>query len=142
MDYPVFPLNQGEADSTAGGAASGQGTAGAAAPSGVQQTGGRAPDGTLQPNAVSQTGVAYVQGPTPAAVIAGQQTATASAAALPSNALQVGVVMKIYVGPSGVTAASGYPLTAGEAISYAVSNTNVIYIIGSNTTDVLAFTGN
>ena len=75
---------------------------------------------------------------------------TTSAVALPSQALANGVVITaatantgtVYVGPSGVTSSTGYPLAAGVSISYAVANLSSIYIIGTNGTDVVAFTGN
>jgi hypothetical protein len=103
-----------------------------------------------QPLPASANTMGTVLGPLPAAPIAGQQTLTASAAALPANALQNGVVVKalpantgtVYVGPAGVTAANGYPLAASEAISFAIANTGGIYIIGTNTTDKVAYTGN
>ena len=83
-------------------------------------------------------------------IYSGQQTLTTSAAALPSQALANGVVITakttntgtVYVGPSGVTTATGYPLPAGQSISYAINNLSSIYIIGTNGTDVVAFTGN
>jgi hypothetical protein len=86
----------------------------------------------------------------PSTIYSNQQTATTTAAALPSQALTNGVVLTagssntgtIYIGPSGVTTSTGYPLAAGQSVSYAVSNLNAIYMIGANTTDVLAFTGN
>lgn len=86
----------------------------------------------------------------PTTIASGQQTATASAVALPAQALVNGVVLKslstntgtVYVGPSGVTAATGYPLGPGEAISYAVTDRSAVFIIGSNITDIVAFTGN
>jgi len=85
----------------------------------------------------------------PAAPYAGQQTVTTSPAALPGQALVSGLVVKalsgnagvVYVGPSGVTAATGYPLAAGEAISFAVQNANSLFVLGVNTTDVVAFAG-
>jgi hypothetical protein len=84
------------------------------------------------------------------AIYSGQQTATTSAAALPSQAFVNGVILKsivgntgtIYIGPSTVTTSNGYPLTAGEAISYSIANSSTIYMIGTNATDKLAITGN
>jgi hypothetical protein len=88
--------------------------------------------------------------PNPSTVYSSQQTATTSAAALPSLALVNGIILTalpantgiIYVGPAGLTAANGYSLAAGQSISYAVQNLNAIYMLGTNTTDKLAFTGN
>jgi hypothetical protein len=81
---------------------------------------------------------------------ANAQTATLSAVALPVAYTSNGVVLKadyantgtIYIGPAGVTTATGYPLKAGEAISYGIGNLSAIYMIGTNTTDTLHFTGN
>lgn len=86
----------------------------------------------------------------PATVYSAQQTATASAAALASRALANGLICKalstntgtIYVGPSGVTSATGYPLAAGEAVSFGVTNASAVYLLDSVTTDKLACVGN
>jgi hypothetical protein len=84
-------------------------------------------------------------------IVSNLQTTTTSVAALPSAALYVGAVLKadygnagiIYVGPcSNLTTATGYPLKAGEAISYGVTNLSAVCMIGQNTTDVLHYTGN
>ena len=85
-----------------------------------------------------------------AAIYSGQQTCAASAAALPSQTLANGVVVTakstntgtVYVGPLGVTSSTGYPLAAGQSISYAVANLSSVYIVDSVTTDAVAFTGN
>lgn len=95
-------------------------------------------------------GTIDTSGVTPAPVVSFQQTAATSAAALQGNTFTNGVVCTaktsntgtIYVGGSGVTTAAGYPLSAGQSISYGVGNSNQISIIGTNTTDVLACTGN
>ena len=86
----------------------------------------------------------------PATINSGQQAATVSAVALPAQALVNGYVLKamtgntgiLYIGPAGVTAATGYPLAVGEAISYAVTNASAIYFLGTVAGDKLAFTGN
>lgn len=86
----------------------------------------------------------------PAAPYAGQQATTASAAALPSQALVNGIVVTamaansgtVTVGATGVTSASGYQLSAGQSISFAVANANSVFIIGQNTTDRIMFAGN
>lgn len=83
-------------------------------------------------------------------IYSGQQTATTGAVVLPSQYLYGGIVLTalntntgiIYIGPAGVTASTGYPLIAGQSISYKVLNLNEIFMIGTNTTDKLAFTGN
>ena len=79
-----------------------------------------------------------------------QQTLTTSAVALATNTYAVGIVITslstntgtVYVGASGVTTSTGYPLVAGQSISYSVSNSNLVYIIGTNGTDKVAVTGN
>jgi hypothetical protein len=84
-------------------------------------------------------------------IISNTQTATTSAAALPAAALYSGVVLKadasnsgiIFVGScSSLTAQSGYPLKAGEAISYGVTSLASVCMLGTVTTDILHFTGN
>ncbi len=90
------------------------------------------------------------QGASGQAAVALRQTSTTSAVALPSNALSNGVIVKAlstnsgtaYIGPAGVTTSNGYPLAAGEAISYGVANTNQLYLIGSDATQIIAVTGN
>ena len=105
------------------------------------------------PGAVKVQGVnAYVTNfpAVPATIYSGQQTSTLAAVALPAQALVNGIVITArltntgtsYIGPAGVTTSNGYPLAAGQSISYAVTNLNAVYIIGTNTTDVIAFTGN
>lgn len=87
----------------------------------------------------------------PSGIAANYQTATLSAAALPSLKFVNGVVLKakytntgvIFVGPcESLTTANGYPLQAGEPISYAVPDLSAICMIGQNTSDVLNWTGN
>jgi hypothetical protein len=81
-----------------------------------------------------------------------QQTTatTVGGAALASNAATQGVLIKalasntgsyVYVGPAGLTAATGFPLAPGESISFPVSNSNLIFMLGLNTSDVVAVTG-
>ena len=98
-------------------------------------------------NAFAQSAI---QTRNPQTIFSLQQTATASAAPLPFQSMFNGVVCtalssntgKIYIGPSGVTSATGYPLAAGQSISYAVSNLSAVYILDAVTTDVIACTGN
>jgi len=79
-----------------------------------------------------------------------RQTTTTSAAALASHAFSSGFTVKalstnaaiVYVGGSGVTSSTGYPLSAGDSISYTLANSGSVYIVGGNTTDVVAVTGN
>ena len=99
---------------------------------------------------VSVAGTVNTVASNPSSVYAGQQTCNITAAALPSQALANGVVVKalktntaiVYLGGPSVTTATGYPLVAGESISYAVSNLSAVYLICQNATDVVAITGN
>ena len=84
-----------------------------------------------------------------APLVAAQQAVTATAAALPTNSVH-GFCVKalptnsitVYVGPSGVTDSTGYPLNGGDSICYQSSNTNLAYVIASTTGASVAFTGN
>lgn len=83
------------------------------------------------------------------------QVTTTSAVALPSHALYNGLVCTaaaantgtVYVGGSTVTAGTGtvatagYPLKAGNSISYGTSNSNLVYIVGSDSSEGLNCTG-
>jgi hypothetical protein len=119
----------------------------------AQPIGYTAPDGV---NAVPVTATAPlpVATPAPAAVVAGQKTVAASAASLGAAALVNGVAIKaratnvgpVWVGGPAVTTTddgtgAGYKLLPGEAASFAVSNTNAIYVIGT-AGDVVYFEGN
>lgn len=83
----------------------------------------------------------------------GQTKMTGSAVQLGSNILLNGVIVTakstnaapIVIGGSGVTATvdgtgNGYILEAGASVSWAVTNTNVLYAIGTSA-DVLSFAG-
>lgn len=78
-----------------------------------------------------------------------RQTCTTSAVALPSNPASQGFrIMALasntgtaYIGPSGVSTANGYPLYPGSYYDYKVANTNQLFIIGSDATQVVAITG-
>lgn len=84
-----------------------------------------------------------------ASVIAFQQSVTASAVALASNAVH-GFCVKalptnsitVYVGASGVTTGTGYPLVADDSFCYQGSNTNLVYVIASTTGASVAVSGN
>ncbi len=78
---------------------------------------------------------------------------TATAVQLPSNVLLNGVIItalstnaaSIEIGTSGVTnttdgTGNGYILAAGTSISFAVTNTNVLYINGTSG-DIISFAG-
>ena len=94
--------------------------------------------------------------PLPAAPIAGQGkiATTGTRIQLAANALKNGVVIKanpnnaqpLFVGGSTVAntndgTGNGYRLDAGEAISFAVANTNSIYVNGTGS-DIFYFAGN
>lgn len=99
---------------------------------------------------VSVSGAVSTVATNPASIYSGQQTCNVTAAALPSQALVNGVVVKAlktntataFIGASGVSTSNGYPLVAGESISYAVSNLSSVFLICQNATDVVAITGN
>jgi hypothetical protein len=78
-----------------------------------------------------------------------QQSVTASAVALASNATHNFCVkalptnsLTVYVGLSAVTTSTGYPLQAGDWICYQLSNSNLVYVIASATGSSVAVTGN
>jgi hypothetical protein len=83
----------------------------------------------------------------PSTFTAGQQTVTATAAALPSATLTTGIVLTnnatatVYLGTSGVTSSNGYALPSGASIGLAVSNLNVVYLIGTASTGNLSYIG-
>ena len=103
-----------------------------------------------QPLPPGSNAIGTVLGPLPAAPITGQQVLTTSATALPANALQNGLVVTalaantgtVWIGAAGVTASTGYPLSAGQSLSFAVANASGIAIIGTNATDKVAYAGN
>jgi hypothetical protein len=73
-------------------------------------------------------------------VTAGQQAVTGTAAALPSNAAHNGCVqalgantINVYVGPSTVTTANGFPLAPGQTVCEPVNNIGTLYVIASTT---------
>lgn len=86
----------------------------------------------------------------PATISASQVTATASAAALPSQAYVNGPVITndpdgtvtAYTGPAGsLTTANGYKLKPGQSISYGVQNASAIAVITASGTTTLYVTG-
>lgn len=89
-------------------------------------------------------------GATGTALVSFQQTCTTSAVQFPSNTFSNGFVVKkisgtgtAYIGPSGETTSTGYPLASiGEAISYGGNNSNLAYLICSDSATVVAVTGN
>jgi len=86
----------------------------------------------------------------PALIYSGQQTLSTSAAALPNYALKQTLTItagssntgKVFIGPSGVTSSTGYVLSAGGSVSLTVSNSNVIYVLGANTSDTISWIAN
>lgn len=82
-------------------------------------------------------------------VFAGQQAVTTGAVALPNQVIKNSVAIialstntgTIYVGPPGVTTATGYPLLAGQAIGYVCSNLDQIAIIAGSAVGSVAYTG-
>ena len=70
----------------------------------------------------------------PLSILTGQVTVTTTATASNTG--------KIYVGASDVTTSTGYALAAGNSVTIAVQNTNVIYILGQNTSDTLSWIAN
>lgn len=105
------------------------------------ETSGAPYDPTLNPNPNRN----------PATITARRQPVTASAVQLASQALANGLVLKagsantgtVYVGGSDLTAANGYPLAPGEAISFGVTNANAVYVMVSVlASDTVAWTGN
>lgn len=75
-----------------------------------------------------------------AAILAGQQSVTASAVALATNTTKEVCVkallantINIYVGPSGVTTSTGLELGPGDSYCTRVTNTNALFVIASTT---------
>lgn len=103
-----------------------------------------------QPLPAGNNTLGTVLGPLPAAPVTGQQVLTTAAVALPASVLSNGITVTalstntgtVYVGAAGVTAATGYPLSAGQSFSFAVANASGISILGTNATDRVAFAGN
>lgn len=85
----------------------------------------------------------------PSTLVNNQQTVTGTATALPSGALTVGVIFEalstntvsIFVGGSGVTTSTGIELQPGGALSAAVSNTNLLYVICASGSPVITWLG-
>ncbi|CAL4866743.1 hypothetical protein MMA231_00987 [Asticcacaulis sp. MM231] len=84
------------------------------------------------------------------AVVSFQQTCTTSAVALAANDFSNGFVVTalstntgtVYIGGSGVSASTGYPLVAGQSIAYGAANASQGYIICTNAADKVGVTGN
>ncbi len=91
----------------------------------------------------------------PGAIVCTRFTPTLTATQVPAQALVNGVVIKalktntatVFVGASSAVTdetggAPGYPLVAGESISYAVTNLSAIWMIADTLSDAVAITGN
>lgn len=84
-----------------------------------------------------------------ASIVAGQQSVTASAVALPATAVQQvcvkhivgGSQSTVYVGPSGVTTSTGYPLEQGDSACYATDSAADLFVIAAGTGSSVAYTG-
>ena len=84
-----------------------------------------------------------------AAVFSGQQTCTTSAAALPSQVVTQGIRLvalgsntgTVFIGGSSVSPSTGVPLYPGAFYDFRTSNANLIYIVGSDNTQVVAYVG-
>lgn len=113
-------------------------------------------NGVPMPLTQTPNGLLCVQGSgdataTPPVTI--QQTLTASAVQLAANPLTNGAIVEIpstdtgtvCVGAVGVTTSTGYCMSVASGItagSLGVNNTNLIYVIGTNTSDKLFVLGN
>jgi|HubBroStandDraft_6_1064221.scaffolds.fasta_scaffold00599_29 hypothetical protein len=76
-----------------------------------------------------------------------QVAVTASAVALASNSTHLVCItaliantIPVYVGGSGVTTSTGYPLNAGDFYCWSVSNSNLLFLIASTTGASIAWT--
>lgn len=85
----------------------------------------------------------------PTAIRHGQVSVGTSAVQLTAGALKQGVTIKapstnsgkLFVGVTGVTTSTGFPLSAGDAVFLAVDNVNRIYVISDTTSQNVAFLG-
>lgn len=126
-----------------------------AAPASATQIGGNDGSGNLAvPRVSTSTPAAADPGigvrDTPgASIVSGQQAVTASAVALPVVATR-GVCVKhveggsqsvIYVGPTGVTTANGWPIAQGEGVCYQVDSVADLFVIAASTGSSVAYTG-
>lgn len=73
-------------------------------------------------------------------VLSNQQAVTASAVALATNTCKsitvkalAGNGINVYVGPTGVTTATGFELAPGDSVSLPVTNTNLVFVIAAAT---------
>jgi hypothetical protein len=78
-------------------------------------------------------------------IVSGQVTMTGSAIQLPANNSSVVVLSNsaasghsVYVGPAGVTAATGLEIPKGASVPIPISNTAALYAIGTSG-DILSY---
>jgi hypothetical protein len=84
-----------------------------------------------------------------ASIVAGQQAVTGSAVALPTVSvrqvcvthIEGGSVNTIFVGPTGVTTANGFPLVSGATACLPVDNVNDLFVIASGVGSSVAYVG-
>lgn len=95
---------------------------------------------TVQPGNTANTTPWLVQEQVSSALLAGQQSVTASAVALATNTTKEVCVkallantINVYVGPSGVTTSTGLELGPGDSYCTRVTNTNALFVIASTT---------
>jgi hypothetical protein len=79
--------------------------------------------------------------------LSGQVAATASAVALASNSTHIVCItaltantIPVYVGATGITTSTGFPLNAGDFYCWQVNNSNLLYLIASTTGASVAWT--
>ena|SRR5208282_5607186 len=78
-----------------------------------------------------------------------QITSSLTPQQLPNQVLMSGLTIlaktsntgTIYVGTQNVSSTNGFPLVAGAMLALAITNPNQIWMIGTNTSDILAGIG-
>jgi hypothetical protein len=90
------------------------------------------------------------EGLSAAAVVSGQVGVTGAEAALPNvtvrrvklrSLLTNTMTNPIYIGPTGVSAATGFPLFPGDTIELELSNLNVVHAFVASGTETLCYVG-
>jgi len=84
-----------------------------------------------------------------ASIVAGQQAVTGTATALPSVAVRQvcvthvegGSVGTVYVGPTGVTTSTGWPLTPGAGVCLPTDSVADVFVIASGVGSSIAYVG-
>jgi hypothetical protein len=85
----------------------------------------------------------------PSTIVYGQQTVTNTATALPNKVLTQGVILEslstntvsIFIGDASVTVGTGVELQIGAALSAAISNLDVLYVICASSSPVITWLG-